>query len=205
VSGTPGIYAYTLTCSGPGGSGSSKVQITVMPPNGSDCGVGVPTTNIVGPEASATGAVNGGIGGLLCLGCSVSNPGYLTDSSTSNYATMVQPVGLLGTTSLTVNGTVLYPAGRKVGFVLTEGNGLLSTTLLQGVTVDTLLGGVVQESATIGGLLNLDALGLIAVNPNAGFASFTTTKPFDSLAIVAGSVLSVIATYHVYDACVSLQ
>ncbi len=205
VSGTPGIYAYTLSCSGPGGSGSSTVQITVMPQNGSDCGVGVATTNLVGPRASATGSVNGGIGGLLCLGCSVSNPQNLVDASTSNYATMVQPVGLLGTTSLTVNGTTLYPAGRKVGFVLTEGNGLLSTTLLQGVTVETLLGGVVQESATIGGLLNLDALGLIAVNPNAGFASFTTTKPFNSLAIVAGSVLSVIATYNVYDACVSLQ
>ncbi len=205
VSGTPGIYAYTLTCSGPGGSGSSTVQITVMPPNGSDCGVGVPTTNLVGPEASATGSVNGGIGGLLCLGCSVLNPGNLTDSSTTNYATITQTVGVLGTTSLTVNGTILYPAGRTVGFVLTEGNGLLSAALLQGVTVETLLGGVVQESATIGGLLNLDALGLIAVNPNAGFASFTTTKPFDSLAIVAGSVLSVIATYHVYDACVSLQ
>jgi len=205
VSGTPGIYAYTLSCTGPGGSGSSTVQITIMPQNGSDCGVGFPTTNLVGPEASATGSVNGGIGGLLCLGCSVSNPGYLTDSSTTNYATMVQPVGLLGTTSLTVSGTIPYPAGRKVGFVLTEGNGLLSTSLLQGVTVETLLNGSVQESATVGGLLNLDALGLIAINPNAGFATFTTTKPFNSLAIVAGSVLSVVATYHVYDACVSLQ
>jgi hypothetical protein len=205
VSGTPGIYAYTLSCSGPGGSGTSTVQLTIMPPNGSDCGVGVPTTNLVGPEASATGSVNGGIGGLLCLGCSVSNPGYLTDASPQTYATMIQPVGVLGTTSLTVNGSILYPAGRKVGFVLTEGNGLLTASLLQGVTVETLMGNTVQESATIGGLLNLDALGLIAVNPNAGFATFTTTKPFNSLAIVAGSVASVIATYNVYDACVSLQ
>jgi hypothetical protein len=205
VSGTPGIYAYTLSCSGPGGSGTSTVQIQIMPQNGSDCGVGVPTTNLVGPEASATGSVNGGIGGLLCLGCSVSNPGYLTDASPQTYATMIQPVGVLGTTSLTVNGSILYPAGRKVGFVLTEGNGLLTASLLQGVTVETLLGSTVQESATIGGLLNLDALGLIAVNPNAGFATFTTTKPFNSLAIVAGSVASVIATYNVYDACVSLQ
>jgi len=205
VSTIPGIYAYTLTCSGPGGSGSSTVQLTILPPNGSDCGVGVPTTNLVSPAASAAGTVNGGIGGLLCLGCSVSNPGNLVDLPTNNYATMVQPVGVLGTTSLAVNGTTLYPAGRRVGFVLSEGNGLLSANVLQGVTVETLIGNTVQESATGSALLGLDALGLIAVNPDAGFASFTTTKPFNSVAIIAGSVASVLATYQVYDACVTLQ
>ena len=209
VSATPGVYAYTLTCSGPGGSGSSTVQLTILPPNGSDCGVGVPTTNLVGPNATAFGVVNGGPLGLLCLLCSVTDPGNVVDPATANgskpYATINQPVGVLGTTSLTVDGTTTYPAGRKVGFVVAEGNGLLNATVLQGLTVETLLNGAVQETATSTGLLGLDALGLIAINPDAGFVDFTATKPFNSVAIVAGSVASVLGTYKVYDACVTLQ
>ncbi len=200
VSSVPGIYAYTLTCSGPGGSGSSTVQLTIMPPNGSDCGVGVPTTDLVTPAASATGTVNG-----ICLLCSVSDPGYLVDAPTNNYATMVQPVGVVGSTSLTVNGTTTYPAGRTVGFVLAEGNQLLSANVLQGLTVETLIGNTVQESVTGAGLLGLDALGLIAVNPDAGYVSFTTTKPFNSVELIATSLASVLATYKVYDACVTLK
>jgi hypothetical protein len=200
VSSVPGIYAYTLTCSGPGGSGSSTVQLTVMPPNGSDCGVGVPTTDLVTPAASATGTVNG-----ICLLCSVTGPGNLVDVPTNNYATMEQPVGVLGSTSLTVNGTTLYPAGRKVGFVLAEGNALLSANVLQGLTVETLIGNTVQESVTGAGLLGLDALGLIAVNPDAGFVSFTTSKPFNTVELIAQSVASVLGTYKVYDACVTLR
>jgi len=201
VSATPGIYAYTLTCSGPGGSGSSTVQLTVMPQNGSDCGVGVATTDLVGPNASATSQVNG----ICLLGCGVANLNNVVDTSTLNYATITEPVGVLATTSLTVDGTTTYPAGRKVGFVVAEGTTLLSLQAIQGLTVVTLLNNAVQETATANGLLNLDALGLIAVNPAAGFVDFTTTKPFNSVAIVAGSVASVIGTYKVYDACVTLQ
>jgi hypothetical protein len=200
VSSVPGIYAYTLTCAGPGGSGSSTVQLTIMPPNGSDCGVGVPTTDLVTPAASATGTVNG-----ICLLCSVTGPGNLVDVPTNNYATMVQPVGVVGSTALTVNGTTTYPAGRTVGFVLAEGNQLLSANVLQGLTVETLIGNTVQESVTGSGLLGLDALGLIAVNPDAGYVSFTTTKPFNSVELIATSVASVLGTYKVYDACVTLQ
>ena len=200
VSATPGIYAYTLTCSGPGGSGSSTVQLTVMPPNGADCGVGFPSTDLVGPDATATGTVSG-----ICIGCSVSGVGNLFNTPTNDYATMQQTVGVLGTTALTVNGSRTYPAGRTVGFIVANGNGLLSTTLLNALTVQTLMGGTVQESMTTNGLLSLDALGLIAVNPDAGFLAFTTTKPFNSVAIIAGSLVGVAATYRVYDACVSLR
>ena len=198
---TPGIYAYALTCSGPGGSGSSIVALTVIASLSADCGVGSPTTYLVAPAASASSAVQG-----LCLvGCGVTNLGNVTDAVPTNYATMSVAVGVAATVSVKVkDNTTTYPAGRNVGFLLADPNSLLSLSLLQNVHVTTLLQGSVQETAGIDNLLQIKALGLLN-DPNAGFVEFQTTKPFDSVRVDAGSLVSALSRFRVYGACVSLQ
>lgn len=198
---TPGVYSYTLTCSGAGGSGSSTVALTVISSLSADCGIGEPSTYLLAPAASASSAVQG-----ICLvGCGVSNLGNVTDANVTNYATLSVAVGVAATVSLKVkDNTTRYPAGRKAGFLMADPNALLSLSLLQNVRMVTLLQGSVQETAGIGDVLELKALGLLN-DPNAGFVEFKTTKPFDSVRVDAGSLASVLSRFRVYGACVSLQ
>ena len=201
---TPGMYAYTLTCSGPGGSGSSTVQVTVLSQNSVDCGLpGIATASLVSPSATVSNTVSG-----LCIGCTVVGQGNVINSATNNPAVIGELVGALGGDVVlqVTQSSATFPAGRTVGFILTSGSSLLSLSLLQNVTLSTYLNGVPEQTASVGNnLLTLSALGVLSVNSNAGFAGFTATKPFNSVAVQVQQLAGVATTVNVYRACVSLQ
>jgi hypothetical protein len=198
---TPGIYTYTLTCSGPGGSTSTSVVVTVMSSSSADCGVGTPTTALLSPAATVSSAVNG----ICVLGCGVSNPGFVIDSNPSNHATMTVSLGITAYDSLAVTDTTTsYPAGRRVGFLVSDPGTLLTLSIIPNVTVRTYLNGAAQESATATGLLQVSAVGLFT-DPDEGFLSFPTSKPFNEVRLDLGSLAAVGSVLNVYQACVSLQ
>ncbi len=197
---TPGIYTYTLSCSGPGGTGSASVTVTVISSTSADCGIGTPTTALLAPSAAATG----GIHGLCLLGCSVSNLSNLTDASQSNFASLSVALGVAASASVRVTDSVSFPAGRLAGFLVADPAALLSLTLLQNIKVDTLLNGTLQESASVGNLLTLQALGLFS-NPKEAFVGFTTSKPFNAVQLDLGQLAAVLSDINVYGSCVSLQ
>jgi len=198
---TPGIYTYTLSCSGPGGTNSSSVVVTVISSASADCGVGFATTMLLAPSASASSTVQG----LCLLGCGVSNLTNVTNSNQTDFAAMSVAVGVAATVSLRVsNSSGTFPSGRRAGFLVADPSALLNLSLLQNVTVDTLLGGTLQESATVGNLLELQALGLFN-NPREGFVGFRTTKPFDALRLDLGQLANILGSLDVFGACVSLQ
>jgi hypothetical protein len=199
--GTPGIYSYTLTCTGPGGSGSSTVALTVISSSGAQCAIGQPSTLLLAPAASAASAVNG----ICLLGCGVANLDNVIDSSTTDFATLSVALGVAASVSLTVSDdSASFPAGREAGFLMAENDALLSASLLGNISVVTLLNGTVQEIATGGGVLQLQALGLL-YDPDAAYVEFKTTKPFNSVRVVVGSLASVLSSVKVYGACVTLQ
>ncbi len=199
--GTPGIYTYTLSCSGPGGTNSASVVVTVISSSSADCGVGFPTTMLLAPSASASSTVHG----LCLLGCGVNNLANVTNSSQTDYATMSVAVGVAATVSLRVsNSGGSFPAGRRTGFLVSDPSALLNLSLLQNVTVETLLGGTLQESATVGNLLELQALGLFN-DTREGFVGFRTTKSFDSVQLDLGQLANILGTLHVFGTCVSMQ
>ena len=114
-------------------------------------------------------------------------------------------VGIAATVSLRVsNSSGAFPAGRRTGFLVADPSALLNLSLLQNVTVDTLLGGNIQESATVGNLLELQALGLFN-DPREGFVGFHTTKPFDAVQLDLGQLANILGSLNVYGSCVSLQ
>jgi len=201
---TPGIYTYTLTCSGPGGSGGGSVPVTVISSSSADCGLpGVATTALLSPAATSGDTVDG-----ICLGCGVTGLGNVINASTTAPTALATGVGLLGG-SVTLDVTDVatsFPAGRQVGFVITDGSSLLSLSVLSNVSLVTYLKGGVQETATTGNsLLKLQALGLLSVGSNAGFAGFTTTKPFDEVSLSVQQIASVLTKVNVYRSCVSLK
>ena len=196
-----GIYTYTLNCSGAGGTSGATVTVTVLPTNAASCGLNMPTWEMLAPAAAATS----GVRGLCLLGCGVSNLSNVTNSNTSDYATMNVAVGVAASVYIKVtDGTMTYPAGRQTGFLVADPSALLSVTLLQNVSVRTLLNGTLQEIATTGNLLTLQALGLLA-NTHEGFVGFTTSKPFNAVEIDLGQLASVLGSLNVYGSCVSLQ
>jgi hypothetical protein len=169
--------------------------------NAADCGMPQPSLALVSPEASATG----GVRGVCPLGCGVTNLQNVTSSSFTDYATMNVALGVAASTYIRVtDSTTTYPAGRQTGFLAADPAALLSLALLQNVSVKTLLNGTVQETASTGNLLTLQALGLL-VNPQEGFVGFTTSKPFNAVEIDLGQLASVLGSMNVYKSCVSLK
>jgi plastocyanin len=197
----PGIYTYTLSCTGVGGTSAATVKVTVLPTNAASCGLSQPTTALLSPQSTATG----GVRGVCLLGCGVTNLANTTNTNAGDYATMNVAVGVAASAYVRItDSTTTYPAGRQTGFLLVNPSALLSLSLLQNVQVSTLLNGTVQETATVNNLLTLQALGLLA-NPQEGFVGFTTTKPFNAVEVDLGQLASVLGSVNVYGACVSLQ
>jgi hypothetical protein len=196
-----GIYTYTLSCVGAGGTGHAAVIVTVVSSSSQSCGLPSPSVALLSPTASPTG----GITGLCLAGCSVTNLPDVTDSNLTNFAAINLSLGVAATGYIRVtDSTTTYPAGREAGFLVVNPAALLNLTALQNVTVRTLLNGTVQDTATTSNLLTLQALGLLS-NPNEGFVGFKTTKPFNAVEVDLGSLASVLGSLDVYNACVSLQ
>jgi hypothetical protein len=129
----------------------------------------------------------------------------VTDANLSNFASINVVVGVAATGYVRVTDTTTtYPAGREAGFLVANPAALLSLTALQNVTVRTLLNGTVQETATTGNLLTLQALGLLS-NPSQGFIGFKTSLPFNAVEVDLGQLAGVLSTLNVYGSCVSLQ
>ncbi|HTU65619.1 MAG TPA: hypothetical protein VMF52_06705 [Steroidobacteraceae bacterium] len=198
---TPGVYTYTINCTGPGGSAAANAVVTVIASTGLDCGIGEPSTALRAPTSTVATSTSG----ACILGCGIANASRVIDSDNTNFATMNVLVGLGTTVSLWVEDTsTTYPAGRKVGFLVSDPGTLLTVGALQNVRVRTYLDGVQQETASVNDVLDISALGLLQ-DPEAAFVGFRATKPFDRARIDLFSVASVLDTKRVYGSCVTLQ
>lgn len=157
---------------------------------------------LLAPNAVATEDREG-----ICLGCSVQDPGFATDTNLLTLATVNAPVPALGGTSiLSVQDTsTTYPAGRRAGFVIADPAGaLLTLTLLQDISVSTLLNGTVQTEVGLGSLLNLDLLGTTLIGGQAPvYASLVSTGDFNEVRLNFRNILGVLSQLKVAQACVS--
>ena len=201
---TPNVYSYSISCSAPTGgvsSASANLYDAIPAPIATDCGVkSLPTQSLTDANAS----VSTGSGGL-CLFCSVTQPQNVLNQDPLNYASVNTPVALLGANEfLTVTNNSTFSGLHTAGFIASNPSEVLTLALLQGVTVNTLLNGVVQETAgtTVSTPLRLNLLTLLG-NPAATFVSFSTTKPFNGIQLTDSNLVSVLGEVDLYQACVS--
>lgn len=148
-----------------------------------------------------------GIEGLLCAACEVDNATNVISESTTDFAMINVVAGVASTASIAVENVLsTFRAGTKAGFVIRDTNDLLQVDLLNSLTITTYLNGVRQERKTGTGLLALEALGLININPSQtnGFSlvGFITTLPYDELQLTVGSLVGVINSIEVYGSYV---
>lgn len=154
---------------------------------------------------------------LLCLGCSVDNAGNIINPSSSDFATISVPVGLLGanagvTAAPAASGapyTVPFAAGNNAGFIVGKPAGTLVTAeLLSQIYVSTLLNGVVQET-TSGGVipLRVDLLGQQLTGAvDTALVSFATSVPYDAIQVSFNSgTVTALSTVQVFQACATAE
>jgi hypothetical protein len=94
-----------------------------------------------------------------------------------------------------------YAAGSRAGFVVEDPGSLLQLTLLQGITLRTYLNGALRDTATYGGLLDLDLIGLTGISGRT-LVTFTTTQTFDEVRIVYSALVGALSSVDVSQSCV---
>jgi len=155
------------------------------------------STSLASQWADPAGHFSSGTTGI-CLGCSVTNPDRVADSSAINYASLNVPVGLLNSgvwISADLTGTA--EAGDCAGFIIGNSDGLLDITALGALRLTTFLAGVQQEQAGAGFLLNLS---LLFLGDGKYELRFVSTKPFDEVRLDIRSVASVFQNWRAYYA-----
>ncbi|MDR3416272.1 MAG: hypothetical protein P4L83_08800 [Nevskia sp.] len=208
-----GAYSYTLVCTGPSGSAAANALLTVSGASvADDCGIGQPSTGLLATPYVESDASSGG-----CLGCSVSQPQNVVTpgvtQATKPYSVINNAVGILGTETLTVGPSLsnttptVFPIGRTVGFIVAAPNELLTASLLRSVSLSTELAGKPADGPVTlaSGTLGVGLLTIPVGNVNGGFLSFQASRPFDTVQVSNGGLLSVIGQLDVYEACVSNQ
>jgi VCBS repeat-containing protein len=132
---------------------------------------------------------------LLCLDADVVIGGVL-----SAFVSLDVSTSIIGATTLVAvkDTSQVYPAGRRVGFVVQSVGGLLDATLLGNLQIRTYLNGVLQETATVSG----NVLGATALTGDGALQrlSFITTLDFDEVELVATATLNLLTEFRVYYA-----
>ena len=169
--------------------------------DGFTCTAGGPFEPLTAASYDAAGSTFG-----VCVGCSVSDPGFAIDDNNATFANLDLALNVAGGTRLTVTESSSDPFTGMVniGFVTSNPNaGLLDLGLLGDfLTLRLYNDGVEVDSFTVGGgLLALDVAGLLG-GPEQTFISTDVDADstiFDAVALEFGGLLSVDTEVRVHD------
>ena len=153
-------------------------------------------------DGSSNVSVDSGSSGV-CVLCGVQDDGNLIDENLDNAARMNTTVGLLGGASfITVtDGTQSFSGDRRVGFVVSQPDALLTLDVIRSLDVTLFNDGSEVANSSDTGLLNLDLLGLIGDNRRQ-LLLVTAPEEFDSVRLRLNGAVNVLSNLDVYSACV---
>ncbi|MBD3581315.1 Ig-like domain-containing protein [Flavobacterium selenitireducens] len=140
------------------------------------------------------GAVDLGVGALTST-VSVTNPFQAIDNSQTTAATLFSGVGVLAAAEMTVVFNTPSIEGDQVRIRLSKPGTLLTLSLLNGLSVQPMLGNAPSGGLISTGLLTLQLLG----GGEAAVVTFTPTATFDRLRIRFGGVAGVLDQLNVHD------
>jgi hypothetical protein len=153
-------------------------------------------------------AAETGVRGGICAACTVQGPWDAVSATTTDYARLYNTVTGIATNSLSVAAPAYtFPAGTFAGFQIRKNNFIIAAGLFPYLTITTFNDGVVQESRSGSGLLDLAVLVQLLGTGNAVYIpGFYTTKPFDEVKISVGSLVTALDQYvDVYGAYVDVR
>jgi hypothetical protein len=155
------LAAVVSACTGGGGGGGPSI----------DNSVGAVCASISGGSSRLTSS---------CNGCAFSDTSAAADGDLFTAASVtVSAVSTAVTATIraTAQNGIVYPAGNQAGIFFTDNSDVCGNC---GVTINTYLGGQLQESDT--GLSNSNVNG--QGSRAEYFTSVNTTKPFDAVEVV---------------------
>ena len=137
---------------------------------------------------------------VALLGCGISDRNNLIDADLTNSATASFGALGVGTTHrLRVSdGNTVYSAGSFAGFKIQSSVGVLNLDVLNGISINTYLGGTLVQSFSGTSLLGLSVLG----NPSDFIVGFNTSSAFDSIEIAINSGISALSSTSIYHAVI---
>ncbi len=153
-------------------------------------------------------AVETGVRGGVCAACTVQGPWDAVSPATNDYARLYNTVTGIATNSLSVAvPAYTFPAGTFAGFQIRKNNFIIAAGLFPYLTISTFNNGVLQESRSGSGLLDLAVLVQILGTGNSTYIpGFYTTLPFDEVKISVGSLVTALDQYvDVYGAYVDVR
>nr|WP_262905221.1 T9SS type A sorting domain-containing protein [Hymenobacter nitidus] len=138
--------------------------------------------------------------GLLCVGCNSYNTAKAADNvfTPGDYAGVQFPILALGTYKLKLRLNGEGKAGNRAGIVLRTNKGLLNTTLLQNIRINTYSGTTgtqLEESASGTSLLDLSL-----INDNRSVVSFLTKQDFDWVELELSGGVGLFSDARIYYA-----
>ena len=140
------------------------------------------------------GAVDLGVGALTST-VGVSNAFQAIDDSQTSAATMFSGVGVLAAAEMTVVFNSPSIQGDQVRIRISKPGTLLTLSLLNGLTIQPMLGNAPSGGLISAGVLSLQLLGA----GEAAMVTFTPNATFDRLRIRFGGVAGVLDQLNVHD------
>ncbi|MDN5284713.1 MAG: gliding motility-associated C-terminal protein [Mucilaginibacter sp.] len=153
------------------------------------------TSKIFGQRHFAT-TQNNGATGLLCVGCTVTNPLNAVDANLQTYSVLNVPVSLLAGTYQ----ELIFPGGAVAAntpltIKLGTGDNLLDVTALGGVIITPYNGNVAGTSITA------PTLASVLSNNNQVELIFSPTTAYDRVRVTLnGGLLGALSSIYLYDA-----
>lgn len=135
--------------------------------------------------------------GLLCLNCTVTNPGRAADGNLQTFSVLNVSVGLAAQT----NEYLIFPgtrpaAGTPVTVKLGSGDKLLSLTALGGITLQAYNG-----TTPIGQPVAVSTLLSVLSNNNQAEVTFTPQQAYDRVRVsLNGGLAGVLSSIYLYEA-----
>jgi gliding motility-associated-like protein len=141
-----------------------------------------------------------GTSSLLCLGCTVTNPGNATDGNLQTFSIINVGVGVAAQTweDLIFPGapSTKVPANTPVSIKLGSGNALLSVQALGAISVQAY-----NNGTAIGSPISTNTLLTVLDNNNQTEITFTPTQQYDRVRVTLnGGVLGALSSIYLYEA-----
>ncbi|MPR35173.1 hypothetical protein [Salmonirosea aquatica] len=143
--------------------------------------------------------------GVLNALTTLEDPENIVDGDKSTFATLILPAGTNLVSSPPFVGVkslqTIYPAGGRVGFVIQQAGGLLTTNVLGRLRIQTYLHGELQDSVRLNDNAVLVGATLLGGTDPAQKVSITTTLPYNEVRLVLAQNASVnVGTLRIYYA-----
>lgn len=141
-----------------------------------------------------------GTSSVLCLGCTVTNPGNAADGNLQTFSTINVGVGVAASTweELLFPGapTTKVPANTPVSIKLGSGNNLLSVQALGAITVQAY-----NNGTAIGSPISASTLVTLLANNNQTELTFTPTQQYDRVRVTLnGGLVGALNSIYLYEA-----